>query len=102
MSAPLLALLVVLAAVAGAAVGSYSGVVAGRGWRGSLAGRSRCEGCARELRWWELVPVASYLALRGRCRRCDSRIPTSVLARELGGAGAGACLAVLAWVLAGR
>jgi leader peptidase (prepilin peptidase)/N-methyltransferase len=74
-------------------------VVAGRGWRGSVTGRSVCEGCGSELRWWELVPVASYLALRGRCLRCGSRIPASLLARELVGAGAGVCLVLLVWVV---
>jgi leader peptidase (prepilin peptidase)/N-methyltransferase len=94
--------LALLAAVAGAALGSFSGVVAERGWRGALHGRSVCGGCARELRWWELLPVASYLALRGRCARCGTRIPPSLHVRELAGALAGACLAGVAVTIAGR
>ena len=38
-----------------------------------VAQRSRCMGCEATLRPWELVPVFSWLALRGRCARCDSR-----------------------------
>jgi len=37
---------------------------------------SRCGSCERRLAWFENVPIASYLALRGRCRTC--RAPISV------------------------
>ena len=30
--------------------------------------------CARDLAWFENIPVASYVALRGRCRTCGERI----------------------------
>jgi leader peptidase (prepilin peptidase) / N-methyltransferase len=94
--------LVLVAALAGAAVGSYAGVVADRGWRGSLGGRSRCAACGRDLRWWELVPLVSYASLGGRCRRCMARIPLRVFLVELVGAivGAGAAVVVLIRVLA--
>nr|WP_314525829.1 A24 family peptidase [uncultured Brevundimonas sp.] len=36
--------------------------------------RSRCRGCDRPLRPWELVPLFSWLALRGRCARCATPI----------------------------
>jgi leader peptidase (prepilin peptidase)/N-methyltransferase len=35
---------------------------------------SACPGCARELSWYENIPVISYVALRGRCRSCGMRI----------------------------
>src|SRR5258708_13841646 len=35
---------------------------------------SACTACARQLAWYENVPVVSFLALRGRCRTCASRI----------------------------
>ena len=35
---------------------------------------SRCTSCKRRLAWYENVPVASYLVLRGRCRTCGTRI----------------------------
>jgi leader peptidase (prepilin peptidase)/N-methyltransferase len=37
---------------------------------------SRCPHCARSLRWFENLPVLSYLALGGRCRGC--RAPISI------------------------
>lgn len=39
-----------------------------------VAPRSFCPECGRALVWYELVPVISFLFLRGRCRTCDSRI----------------------------
>lgn len=39
-----------------------------------LGGRSHCPHCKATLRWFELVPIASYLAQGGRCRRCDARL----------------------------
>ena len=35
---------------------------------------SRCFYCSQKLQWFELIPVASFLVLRGRCRSCKSRI----------------------------
>ncbi|KAF1022368.1 MAG: Type 4 prepilin-like proteins leader peptide-processing enzyme [Paracidovorax wautersii] len=32
--------------------------------------RSRCNDCERPIRWWENLPLLSYLALRGRCAGC--------------------------------
>lgn len=36
--------------------------------------RSRCGACERPLEWYENIPVVSYVALRGRCRTCGTRI----------------------------
>lgn len=36
--------------------------------------RSRCQSCGHQLRWYENIPVLSYLALRGRCSQCGTRI----------------------------
>ena len=35
---------------------------------------SRCAECSRPLAWYENIPLASYAALRGRCRTCGTRI----------------------------
>ena len=37
---------------------------------------SHCPSCRRELSWYENVPLASWLVLRGRCRTC--RTPISI------------------------
>lgn len=94
----MIATLALIGAAMGGTLASYFGVVADRGWAGSVEGRSRCDGCGRTLRWFELVPVLSFVALRGRCRTCGARLSAVHLLREaLGvalGAGAGVAVAV--------
>lgn len=40
----------------------------------TLGGRSFCPTCSKTLKWYELVPVFSFLILRGRCSKCKSPI----------------------------
>ncbi|MDE7297599.1 MAG: prepilin peptidase [Lachnospiraceae bacterium] len=35
---------------------------------------SHCMSCGYRLRWYDLIPVASWLALRGRCRKCGEKL----------------------------
>lgn len=63
-----------IAALFGAVVGSFLNVVALRRGVRHLGGRSACASCARQLAWVDLVPIVSWLALRGRCRQCGSGI----------------------------
>lgn len=60
----------------GLAIGSFLNVLIDRLPRGEnvLTGRSRCDHCKRALRWFELVPLLSFILQRGRCRRCDKRL----------------------------
>lgn len=96
------AAVLLVAALGGGALGSFAGVVAARGLADSLGGRSRCDGCGRTLSWFELVPLVSYVALRGRCRRCGVAIGAGVYAWELAGALLGVGVAVLVIALSGR
>ena len=45
---------------------------------------SRCEACKRRLAAKDLIPIFSYLWLRGRCRYCGAAIPRRILWVELG------------------
>lgn len=36
--------------------------------------RSRCRQCGHQIRWYENIPVLSYLALRGKCAKCGTPI----------------------------
>lgn len=45
---------------------------------------SHCDACNQKLRPWELIPVVSYLCLRGKCRYCGANIPRRTLMVELG------------------
>lgn len=58
--------------VAAPFVGSFLGVLILRLPTGApvLLGRSRCPACAHTLGPFDLVPLVSWLALRGRCRYC--------------------------------
>lgn len=69
----------------GLALGSFLGVVAARvPLRQSVVRPgSACMNCGTPIRWYDNVPVLSYLLLRGRCRQCGVRIPPRDLAIEL-------------------
>ena len=88
-------------ALLGVAVGSFLNVVADRWPVGGslLSPPSHCDACGRCLRSWELVPILSYLVLRGRCRSCGARVGLRTLAVEL---GAGLLFGLAAWRIAPR
>jgi leader peptidase (prepilin peptidase)/N-methyltransferase len=97
----MLVALLVFIALAGAAFGSFGAVVASRGLRNSLGGRSHCESCGRTLRWYELVPLISYVALRGRCRTCHTPVGVRTFAWEAGGAAVALAIALPVVILRG-
>ncbi len=78
-------LLVAFWAVLGTAVGSFLNLAADRlpHEHSLLSPPSHCGACDRRLRPAELVPVWSYLALRGRCRGCGASIGVRTLIVEL-------------------
>lgn len=70
-------LLLALAAVYGAIVGSFLNVVILRLPRKDASivfPGSHCPVCQAPLRWYDNIPVLSYLVLCGRCRACKTRI----------------------------
>ena len=79
------AVLILFAGVVGLAVGSFLNVVIHRLPRGLslVSPRSRCPGCETEIRARDNVPVVSYVALKGKCRTCSSRIGSRYVAVEL-------------------
>src|SRR5688500_7441747 len=42
-----------------------------------VRGRSMCSPCRHELAWFDLLPLVSWLALKGRCRYCGKPIEDS-------------------------
>ena len=85
-----------LAFLFGTCLGSFLNVCIDRLPRGgSLLGPpSHCPACGRRLSAFELVPLASYLWLRGRCRTCGVAIGARTPVVEL---AAGALFASLHW-----
>ncbi|HEX5923921.1 MAG TPA: prepilin peptidase [Baekduia sp.] len=64
------------AALFGLLIGSFLNVVAWRLPRGEslVKPRSKCPGCATQLKAYDNIPVVSWLVLRGRCRGCGEKI----------------------------
>jgi leader peptidase (prepilin peptidase)/N-methyltransferase len=60
----------------GLCVGSFLGVVIDRIPRGDsiIGGRSHCDFCRRNLRWFELVPILSFVLQQGKCLRCKGKL----------------------------
>jgi leader peptidase (prepilin peptidase)/N-methyltransferase len=79
------AALAAFALAPGLAVGSFLNVVAARVplRRSVITPRSACMSCGTELDWYDNLPLASYVLLRGRCRWCKIRISALYPAVEL-------------------
>ena len=59
----------------GLAVGSFLNVLADRlPQEETIGGRSHCDHCGHKLNWQDLVPVLSFILLRGRCQYCRKKI----------------------------
>jgi leader peptidase (prepilin peptidase)/N-methyltransferase len=65
-----------MAALLGLAFGSFLNVCLSRWPEGEsvVKPRSHCPSCGRTLVWWENFPLLSWLALRGHCRTCNTKI----------------------------
>lgn len=76
---------VTVAMLFGAVIGSFLNVIIYRLPRNiSFArGRSKCPSCASVIRWWQNIPLFSFIFLRGRCASCKSRISLRYPAVEL-------------------
>ena len=48
-----------------------------------VTGRSFCPKCKHTLNWWDLVPVFSFLFLKGKCRYCQEKISIQYPLAEL-------------------
>lgn len=84
-----LGLLIPIVAVMGVVIGSFLTVVAERVPQGRsvVAPPSRCGNCGLRLGPLDLVPVVSWIALRGKCRQCGQKIGIEPLVLELATAG---------------
>jgi len=61
----------------GAAIGSFLNVVIHRLPEGKslLTPPSHCPVCGKSIRWFDNIPIISYIILKGECRDCGASIP---------------------------
>lgn len=68
-------LLTIIFFALGLIIGSFLNVVIFRfNTERSFGGRSGCMTCQNTLCWYELIPLISFFALKGRCRNCKTKI----------------------------
>ena len=69
----------------GAVMGSFFHVVATRMSRDEsiVFPASHCDKCNHKLKWYENIPIISYILLKGKCSSCHSKIPISYLIVEI-------------------
>ena len=70
--------------VVGLCLGSFLNVVVFRidNLKSVLLSRSKCLSCKKELKFYDMIPVLSYLILRGKCRNCGEKISVQYLLVE--------------------
>ncbi len=84
--------------ILGLVMGSFATVLIERvPMEQSIGGRSRCPHCGTQLRIIDLIPLLSFLILRGRCYRCSTPIGLRYPLVEL----ASTTIFVVAYVVAG-
>lgn len=69
----------------GSVIGSFLNVLAVRlsNNESILWPSSHCHNCQHKLRWYELIPVISYIIQMGKSRCCNTRIPLSYVIIEI-------------------
>ncbi len=62
--------------VFGTIIGSFLNVVIDRADSSESVrkGRSHCPYCGKTLAWWELIPILSFIFLKGRCSSCHHKL----------------------------
>ncbi len=77
--------IVIIFFVFGTVFGSFFNVVGLRVPENSLFSerRSYCDHCGRRLGWRELIPILSFMALKGRCKECKGKISPLYTVMEL-------------------
>lgn len=75
----------ILVFIIGTILGSFYLVVGTRAPKGEnvITGRSRCDNCQHPLKWYELIPLLSFIWQRGKCNYCHQKIAIEHLLVEI-------------------
>lgn len=57
-------------------IGSFLNVLGDRIPKGKspIKGRSHCDNCKKTLKWYDLIPLLSFIMLKGKCRYCKTSL----------------------------
>ncbi len=81
-------LVLILLFIVGACFGSFLCCQARRlhlrGEHKKLGRRSVCLNCKAKLKWYDNIPIISWLILKGKCRKCGKRIGAAEILSEIG------------------
>ena len=71
--------------ILGSIWGSFSNVCIHRlpDNKGVVRGRSYCPSCKKQIRWYDNIPIFSYVLLKAKCRDCSAKINVKYLLVEL-------------------
>jgi len=71
--------------ILGSIWGSFSNVCIHRlpDNKGVAKGRSYCPSCKKQIRWYDNIPIFSYVILKAKCRDCSAKINVKYLLVEL-------------------
>ena len=78
----------IILGVLGAAFGSFACCQAWRIYKHDKSARSHCMKCDYKLKWYDNIPIISWLMLGGKCRKCRKPIGAAEMLSELGLAAA--------------
>ena len=56
----------------------------GKADKKKLGARSVCLSCGRQLKWYDNIPIVSWMLLRGKCRKCGKKIGLAEILSEVG------------------
>ncbi|MBR6097146.1 prepilin peptidase [Candidatus Saccharibacteria bacterium] len=70
--------------VLGAMMGSFACCQAWRIRKGDKAKWSHCMNCKYQLQWYDNIPIVSWIALGGKCRKCRHKIGYAEILSEVG------------------
>ncbi len=74
----------IILGVLGAAFGSFACCQAWRVRKHDKSPRSHCMNCKYQLKWYDNIPVLSWLMLGGKCRKCHKKIGVAEILSEVG------------------